>query len=293
MMALKPIQRRAGVAARRVRVGLAAAGVMAVAVATLTPLAGHAQASLTGNWNGAVLEARSSCYDARNNGSHAIYAQYNIGIANGTILITQSEFTGLSGLTGLQCNYAGTYSDAGADRQAAGTLTCSDGRRGSWQVTGFLVTENEMSLKLSEQLNTTEICTINAVLGGSRLSATQPPLPSIDYTGAWYNPNESGWGVSVVKGASNVLGVIIYHYDPDHSPTWFFVQNGTWQNATTFSGALIRFTGPAYNEAFSAGTVAYGAVGNATLSFASATEATLSYTVNGLPQTKSLSKLSY
>ena len=287
MKALIPIRRRARIAARSVHAGLAAAGMMAVAAAALTPLAGHAQASLTGTWNGAVLEARSNCSNAPNNGNRGTYAQYDIGIANGSILIT------MNGITGLQCNYLGTYSEAGADRQAAGTLTCSDGKRGTWQVTNFLVTENEMSLKLSEQLNTTELCTISAVLGGSRLSATQPPLPSIDYTGAWYNPNESGWGVSVVKGASSVLGVIIYHYDPDHSPTWFIVQNGTWQNTTTFSGALIRFTGPAYNEAFSAGTVAHGAVGNATLSFASATEATLSYTINGVMQTKSLSKLSY
>lgn len=287
MKTLNPIRRRTRIAVRSAHAGLAAAGIMAVMGATLAPLAGHAQASLTGTWNGAVLEARSNCSNAPNNGSHGTYAQYDIGIASGAILITQS------GITGLQCNYLGIYSEAGAERQAAGTLTCSDGKRGTWQVTNFLVTENEMSLKLSEQLNSTETCTINAVLGGSRLSATQPPLPSIDYTGAWYNPNESGWGVSVVKGASNVLGVIIYHYDPNHSPTWFMVQNGTWQNTTTFSGALNRFTGPAYSEAFNAGMVANAPVGNATLSFASATEATLSYTVNGAMQTQSLSKLSF
>lgn len=287
MKTLNPIRRRTRIAARSVHAGLAAAGIMVVMGATLAPLAGHAQASLTGTWNGAVLEARSNCSNAPNNGSHGTYAQYDIGIANGAIHITQS------GITGLQCNYLGTYSQAGADRQAAGTLTCSDGKRGTWQVTNFLVTENEMSLKLSEQLNTTETCAINAVLGGSRLSATQPPLPSIDYTGAWYNPNESGWGVSVIKGASNVLGLIIYHYDPDHSPAWFIVQDGTWQNTTTFSGTLNRFTGPAYNEGFSAGMVAYAPVGNATLSFASATEATLSYSVNGVMQTQSLSRLSF
>jgi hypothetical protein len=287
MKTLDPIRRRIRIAARSVHAGRAVAGIMAVMGATLAPLAGHAQDSLTGTWNGAVLEARSNCFNAPNNGSHGTYAQYDIGIGNGAILITQS------GITGLQCNYLGTYSQAGADRQASGTLTCSDGKRGTWQVTNFLVTENEMSLKLSEQLNTTEICTINAVLGGSRLSATQPPLPSIDYTGAWYNPNESGWGVSVVKGASNVLGVIIYHYDLNHSPTWFILQSGIWQNTTTFSGTLNRVTGPPYNEAFDAGMVAYAPVGNATLSFASATEATLSYTVNGVMQTKSLSRLSF
>lgn len=293
MKTLNPIRHRTRIAARSVHAGLAAASIMAVMGATLAPLAGYAQASLNGTWNGAVLEARSNCSTAGNNGNHGIYAQYDIGIGNGAILITQIEFMGLSGATPLQCNYLGTYSEAGADRQASGTLTCSDGRRATWQVRNFLVTENEMSLKLSEQLNSSETCTIDAVLGGSRLSATQLPLPSIDYTGAWYNANESGWGVSVVKGASNVLGVIIYHYDPDHSPAWFFVENGTWQNTTTFSGTLSRFTGPAYSEPFNAGMVANAPVGNATLSFASATEATLSYTVNGLMQTKSLSKLSF
>lgn len=291
MKTLNPIRRRTSFAARSVHAGLAVAGIMAVMGATLAPLAGHAQDSLTGTWNGAVLEARSNCFNAPNNGNHGTYAQYDIGIGNGAIVITQIGI--LIGNTSLQCNYLGTYSQAGAERQASGTLTCSDGKRGTWQVTNFLVTENEMSLRLSEQLNTTETCTIFAVLGGSRLSATQPPFPSIDYTGAWYNPNESGWGVSVVKGTSNVLGVIIYHYDPDHSPTWFIVQDGTWQNTTTFSGTLNRFTGPAYNEAFDAGMVAYAAVGNATLSFVSATEATLSYTVNGVMQTKSLSRLSF
>jgi hypothetical protein len=287
MKRLNPIRRRVRLAKRGVRAGLAAAGIAAAIGAALAPLPGHAQSSLTGTWNGAVLEARSNCSNAPNNGNHGTYAQYDIGIGNGAIQITQS------GITGLQCNYLGSYSEAGADRQAAGSFTCSDGKRGTWQATNFLVTENEMSLKLSEQLNTTEICTVNAVLGGSRLSATQPPLPSIDYTGAWYIPGESGWGVSVVKGTSNGLGVIIYHYDPDHSPTWFILQNSTWQNTTTFSGTLNRFTGPAYNETFNAVTVAYAPVGNATLGFASATEATLTFTVNGATQTKSLRKLSF
>ena len=287
MKTLNPIRHRTRIAARSGHAGLAAAGIMAVMGATLAPQAARAQDSLNGLWDGAVLEARSNCSNASNNGDHGTFAHYEIGIANGAIFITQN------GITGLQCNYLGTYSQAGADRQASGPLTCSDGRRGTWQVTNFLVTENAMSLKLSEQLNGAETCTINAILGGSRLSATQIQLPSIDYTGAWYNANESGWGVSVVKGASNVLGVIIYHYDPDHSPAWFFVENGTWQNTTTFSGTLSRFTGPAYSEPFNAGMVANAPVGNATLSFASATEATLSYTVNGSMQTKSLSKLSF
>ncbi len=244
-----------------------------------------AQASLTGTWNGAVLEARSNCSSAQNNGDHGTYAQYDIGIANGTISISQA------GITGLQCDYVGTYSQNGAAQQASGTFLCSDGRRGTWLATQFLVTQNAMSLNFSEQLNGNETCTINAVLGGTRLSATQAPLPSIDYTGAWYKADESGWGVSIVKGTNNVLGVIIYHYDPDHSPVWFLLLNGAWQNTTTYSGTLYRYAAPSYSETFNPGAVTSAPVGAATLNFTSATEATLSYSVNNVMLTKAITRL--
>ena len=262
-------------------------GIATLLLATLLSPVASAQASLTGTWNGAVLEARSNCSSAQNNGDHGTYAQFDIGIANGAMSISQA------GITGLQCNYVGTYSQNGAAQQASGTFLCSDGRRGTWLATQFLVTQNAMSLNFSEQLNTSETCTINAVLGGSRLSATQAPLPSIDYTGAWYKADESGWGVSIVKGTSNILGIIIYHYDPDHSPAWFIVQNGAWQNTTTYAGSLYRYAAPSYGETFNTSDVTRAQVGTATLNFTSATEATLSYTVNNVALTKAISRLSF
>lgn len=273
----------------RRRIAGAVIAFAATPAALLAPLCaqGQTQASLTGTWNGAILEARSNCTSASNNGNHGTYAQLDIGIAAGTIAITQS------GITGLRCDYTGTYSQAGNDQQASGTFQCSDGRRGTWLATQFQVTENAMALKFSEQLNTSETCTISAVLGGSRLSATQPPLPSIDYTGAWYNPNESGWGISMVKGASNTLGVIFHHYDIDRSSAWFLLQNGTWQNTTTFAGGLYRFTGPAYSETFNSSAVSNTQVGTASLNFTSATTATLTYTIGSTSRSMTINKLSF
>jgi hypothetical protein len=118
--------------------------------------------SLNGIWNGANLEARSNCSTANNNGSHGTYAQYMISAGNGSMSITESA------VTGLQCNYSGSYSQNGQQRQAAGTFTCNDGKQGTWQLTKALVTDNEMSLRLNEQLNTTETCSIDSILGGSR-----------------------------------------------------------------------------------------------------------------------------
>ena len=48
------------------------------------------------------------------------------------------------------------------------TVSCSDGRRGTWQSTNTLVTAKAMSLEFDVQLDTTESCRIAATLGGSR-----------------------------------------------------------------------------------------------------------------------------
>jgi hypothetical protein len=117
---------------------------------------------LTGRWNGANLERRSNCAAAQNNGDRGTYAQYDISIEQGFIGIQES------GITGLTCTYFGPYQQDGTSRQASGTYTCSDGKRGDFTASSFLVTPNEMSIRLDIKLNTSESCSIDAILGGSR-----------------------------------------------------------------------------------------------------------------------------
>jgi len=249
--------------------------------------AAHGQASITGSWNGAIMETRSNCLSTVNNGSFGTYAQVDIGINANAITINQF------GITGLTCTYSGPYSQNGSVRQASGTFSCNDGRSGTWLVTDFLVTENALSLKLSEQLTSSETCTISAVIGGSRLTATQAPQPSIDYTGVWWLPSENGWGASLVMGSNAALGMVLFHYDTDRSARWYIVANGAWQSPTVFTGTLHRYSGPAYNEAFNPAQVISTQVGNVTLTFTSATQATLSYSINGVALNKSVTKMAF
>jgi hypothetical protein len=117
---------------------------------------------LVGLWNGANLENRSNCASPQNNGNRGTYAQYDVSIQQGFIGIVET------GITGLSCTYFGPYKQDGVVRQASGTYTCSDGKRGDFVSKGFLVTPNEMSIRLDIELNGTESCTIDAILGGSR-----------------------------------------------------------------------------------------------------------------------------
>lgn len=121
--------------------------------------------ALAGQWQGAIIETRSSCAAPQNNGGRATYGQYNIGMAGsgiGNIVIA------LAGVTGLQCSYSGDFTTNGARLSASGTLSCNDGKRGTWHSTSMIVLARAMSLELAVQLDTTETCTIAAVLGGSR-----------------------------------------------------------------------------------------------------------------------------
>jgi hypothetical protein len=118
--------------------------------------------SLAGRWNGANLENRSQCSSADHNGTHGTYAQYDITFDQGMMGIAES------GITGLNCTYTGPYSQNGTARQASGAYICSDGKRGDFTAKSFLVTPNEMSIRLDIRLDTTETCVIDAILGGSR-----------------------------------------------------------------------------------------------------------------------------
>lgn len=118
--------------------------------------------ALQGIWNGANLERRSNCANAQNNGQRGTYAQYDIGINNG--LFTISEVA----VTGLTCTYNGTYTQDGTLRHASGTYSCSDGKQGTFDTTGFLVTANEMQIRMAIKLTGSESCTIDGIVGGSR-----------------------------------------------------------------------------------------------------------------------------
>lgn len=113
-----------------------------------------------------------------------------------------------------------------------------------------------------------------------------------DYTGAWFNAGESGWGLSVIRGGSGAYGIVMYNFNQTHSPAWYFMSGGT-MNGTTYSSPVTLYSGPAFSEPFTAVPVTTNSVGNATINFTSATTATLSYTINGAAVTKNITKIAF
>lgn len=113
-----------------------------------------------------------------------------------------------------------------------------------------------------------------------------------NYSDLWYSPTSPGWGVHM-SHVDNSLFATWYTYDTDREATYMLAPT-TRQSGNTFTGTVFDFpNGTPYPQIN--GTIASGgaasSVGTATLSFSNGENATFSYTVNGVSQSKALQRL--
>ena len=110
-----------------------------------------------------------------------------------------------------------------------------------------------------------------------------------NYSDIWWNPAESGWGLTIADHGP-VAFVVWYTYDTDRQPIWFTLTGTFTNNRKNFSGDLIRTTGPAYNQPFRTELVTVAKVGTADFDFAPAGQpagkATFTYQIGSVRQTK-------
>lgn len=85
----------------------------------------------------------------------------------------------------------------------------------------------------------------------------------------WWNPAQSGWGLSLTRHASGQLFGVWFTYDAQGDPTWRVMPGGTWTDARTFSATIYATRGPAFfsGPPFDPSRVTVTPVGQATLVF--------------------------
>ena len=118
------------------------------------------------------------------------------------------------------------------------------------------------------------------------------PVPVANYGDLWWNAAESGWGLSITQQYRSLFAVW-YSYAPDGSPAWYVMPSGTWSSADTYGGTLYRTSaapGAFLSGSFSPGSVALEPVGTLTLRFAGTTSATMTYSVDGVSGSKSITR---
>ncbi|MGZ5032199.1 MAG: hypothetical protein ACXWAC_03290 [Usitatibacter sp.] len=120
-----------------------------------------------------------------------------------------------------------------------------------------------------------------------------PPHPLTDYTAMWWNPAESGWGLSLHQSAADALFGAWFIYDAAGQPEWYTLQSGRWTSATRWTGLIYRTTGPYFADPdYDPRRVLVLPVGAATLDFKQTPgdlgRARFTYTINGNTITKIL-----
>lgn len=113
-----------------------------------------------------------------------------------------------------------------------------------------------------------------------------------DHSGMYWNPAESGWGMSVVQHGDKQMNVI-YGYDQIKSARWYVMPTGTWNGSNTvYTGSLYQPTSAPYDSYNAKSFKANEPIGEAVITYSPSGAVTLAYLINGDRGSKALTKIS-
>jgi hypothetical protein len=120
--------------------------------------------------------------------------------------------------------------------------------------------------------------------------------PTLNFQALWWAAPagiESGWGVNITH-QGDTLFATWFTYDLDGSAMWLVASDTRRTSGNTFAGPLYRTTGPVFSSAvFDPAKVALTQVGNVTFAFNDTGAGTFSYSVNGISQSKAITRQVY
>ena len=136
---------------------------------------------------------------------------------------------------------------------------------------------------------------INNVAGSKSITqqvfATGTTPPAVDYTDLWWNANESGWGISLTQQFGTIFAAW-YAYDVLGKAIWYVMPNCP-VSGTGCTGTLYQVTGGESLTTAWNGTNTPIVVGNMSLAFGDAANATMTYTLNGLTSSRAITRQTY
>jgi alpha-tubulin suppressor-like RCC1 family protein len=119
---------------------------------------------------------------------------------------------------------------------------------------------------LTVTTNLPDAAAITLALSGTG-TGTAPA--AANYSDIWWNPNESGWGLTLADHETQLFAVW-YTYESSGKPVWFTIPGGTFTaNRRFFAGDVYSTTGPCYSApTFNPSLVAATRRGTASFDFA-------------------------
>lgn len=206
-----------------------------------------------------------------------------------------------------------TYDDAGAPMW----LVMSRGDRqsdGSYSGTLHRTTGPAFNANPWTAINATEVGTMRLVFGGPNAATLTYSVNGRSVTKAitrqvfktlpecawsyfdrsfernlqdlWWNPAQSGWGINIAH-QENTLFATLFTYAANGQGLWLVMPEGRPDSTGTFSGALYRTRGPAF-DASPWSAIQSTQVGTMSLTFDDGNAGQLNYTVDGVSVSKSI-----
>ena len=129
-----------------------------------------------------------------------------------------------------------------------------------------------------------EIGGVRRSVGIERFVFASGAAAATDYSGVWWNSNESGNGVSITHLADTVF-IAWYVFDTVGKPVWS-VMSCIMNGGNSCSGTLVSANGPTLGPTFDISRVQLKEIGPATLTFNSSGGARLAYQASGQTITK-------
>lgn len=127
-------------------------------------------------------------------------------------------------------------------------------------------------------------------LDATGVAAQQTLAPNFE--GSWWTApagSESGWGLNFAH-QGDIIFATVFTYDATGRAWWVSMSANRIAN-NVYSGTLYETRGPAFNSVpFDSNAVSYREVGTGTLNFSDANNGTFAYIVNGIAQTKPITR---
>jgi hypothetical protein len=136
--------------------------------------------------------------------------------------------------------------------------------------------------------------TVAPSLIGFDLVAIRGTVPAVNYSGHWWTPSESGWGISIEQGPTNVLYAVWFVYGPNGIPVWYAFQGSQWLaggKVNSISGSIFKTNGPYFGGPFDPNQVGITQVGSGSLRFDAFNTGQFFYTVENVSGAKAITRL--
>jgi hypothetical protein len=233
---------------------------------------------------GDVIFASWFTYDLARKGWWLVMAAFNTG--GNTFSGTLYQATGPP-FDAVPFPPLGTPGGATAAAVGTGTLTFTDSNNATFAYTVNGISQIKSITREMIGLGPLPTCTF---------SPQNNLVAATNYQDLWWAAPagfEDGWGINLTHNGAIIFGTW-FTYDHDRTPMWLVV-TAPRTGPTTYAGDLLRTTGPPFNSVpfppiGSPGGATGTKVGTATFTFSDGNTGTFAYSVNGVSQTKAITR---